>query len=204
MQWSIISGSQRKDSNSRKVAELIKKELINSNFSELDIHLLHLDEHPLPLLNETIWEQDSSLKETWKPYSEKIKQSNAFIFITPEWGGMVPASLKNFFLYCGNHELAHKPALIVSITTGIAGAYPIAELRMSSYKNTHICYIPENIILRYVDKFLSQYQAPKEEPIRELKARFLYSLKVLQAYAEALDQVRKGPNLDLESFPSGM
>ena len=49
---------------------------------------------------------------------------------------------------CGSGEFAHKPGLIVSISSGNGGAYPISELRSSSYKNSHILWIPENIIIR--------------------------------------------------------
>ena len=50
--------------------------------------------------------------------------------------------LLNIFLLCGNGEFSHKPGLIVSVSSGNGGAYPIAELRSSSYKNTHIMWIP--------------------------------------------------------------
>ena len=60
---------------------------------------------------------------------------------------------KNFFLICNKGELAHKPGLIVSISSGNGGAYPVSELRSSSYKNTHIMWIPEQIIIRNVEQF---------------------------------------------------
>ena len=169
-----------------------------------DLHLINLEDKNLPLLDESIWIKNSPLKQLWQPYSNKLKNSTGFIFVLPEWGGMAPASIKNFFLYCQDHELAHKPALIISITSGIAGAYPIAELRMSSYKNTHICYIPENIILRYIEKFLDQYETPKEEPVIDLKERLLYSLKILRSYDKSLSTMRSEGVIDLPKFPNGM
>jgi len=57
---------------------------------------------------------------------------------------MAPAGLKNFFLYAGNTALAHKPAYLVGISASRGGSYPIAELRMSSYKNSYLCYIPNS------------------------------------------------------------
>ena len=65
-------------------------------------------------------------------------------------------SLKNFFLYTKHSELAHKPALIVSISAGRGGSYPVHELRTSSYKNNRLCYIPEHLIIRNVESFLKQ------------------------------------------------
>jgi len=45
-------------------------------------------------------------------------------------------------------ELGHKPALIVAVSSGDGGAYPVSELRMSSYKNNRLCYIPEQVALK--------------------------------------------------------
>ena len=77
------------------------------------------------------------------PISNKLASSDAFIVISPEWHGMAPAGLKNFFLMWGKGELAHKPALIITVSSGDGGSYPVAELRMSSYKNNRICFLPE-------------------------------------------------------------
>ena len=84
--------------------------------------------------------------------------------VVPEYGGMSTPNSKNFFLlfnfffffffFLLNGELFHKPGLIVSISSGNGGAYPISELRSSSYKNSHIMWIPENIIIRNVNQFL--------------------------------------------------
>ena len=91
--------------------------------------------------------------ETWNSISENLSNADGFILVVPEYGGMATPAAKNIFLLSGNGEFAHKPGLIVSISSGNGGAYPIAELRSSSYKNTHIMWIPENIIIRNVEEF---------------------------------------------------
>ena len=48
--------------------------------------------------------------------------------VSPEWNGMVPSMLTNFFLLCSNNELAHKPGLLVGVSSGTGGSYPVAEL----------------------------------------------------------------------------
>ena len=63
---------------------------------------------------------------------------------------MAPAAIKNFFLCVGMPELAHKPALACAVSAGEGGAYVIAELRMSSYKNNRVCWLPEHLIARSV------------------------------------------------------
>jgi hypothetical protein len=116
---------------------------------------------------------------------------------------MAPASLKNFFLWCTNQELSHKPALIVAVARRAGGAYPVAELRMSSYKNTQICYIPEHVIVRQVESVLNGPE-PASEDERYLRDRLAYALDLLIAYAGALRRVRASGVIDAERYPWGM
>ena len=139
----------------------------------------------------------------WGPISKHLAQAQAFVVVSPEWSGMVPAGLKNLFLLCDNDELAHKPALIVAVSASSGGAYPINELRTSSYKNTRICYIPEHIIVRNVESLLQGDTAasPHDESLRK---RIDYSLKLLLQYSKALAGIRESGVLDHKSFPFGM
>ena len=78
---------------------------------------------------------------------------------------MVPSAVKNFFLLCSAQELGHKPGLIVSISSSRNGAYPVAELRMSSFKNNRLLYIPEHLILRDVEKMFNPGEPGLEDDI---------------------------------------
>lgn len=84
----------------------------------------------------------------------------------------------------------------------MGGAYPIAELRMSSYKNTHVCYIPEQIIVREVEAVLRD--SPLSEPERRLRSRIDYALGLVVAYGAALRAVRAAGFVNLERYPYGM
>ena len=152
MKISLISGSHRKGSQSQRISEIIRltlKELQQNLVSfSLDLGIEKL----------TLWSPEKKngkgvWGQTWGSISNKLLQSDAFIFVVPEYGGMATPAAKNFFLLCGNGELSHKPGLIISVSSGNGGAYPITELRSSSYKNTHIMWIPENIIIRNVEEF---------------------------------------------------
>ena len=85
----------------------------------------------------------------------------------------------------------------------MGGSYPIAELRMSSYKNTRLCYIPDHIIVRSAEKMLQGPTAtdPHDESLRQ---RLTYTLKVLGEYGKALDGVRASGVIDTKAFPFGM
>ena len=108
--------------------------------------------------------------------------------------------MKNFFLHCNNGELAHKPGLIIAISSGTGGAYPIADLRLSSYKNTHIMWIPENIIIRNVEEF-NPGSHGKNIP-DWLDGRINYVLNLLLTYASNMKPLRT--IINRKDFGNGM
>ena len=77
----------------------------------------------------------------------------------------------------------------------MGGAYPVSELRSSSYKNTKICWIPEHVIIRKVKEFYP-------ESDERLNSRMDYSCKMLIEYSKALRTVRDAA--DLKTFKNGM
>jgi hypothetical protein len=102
-------------------------------------------------------------------------------------------------------ELAHKPALIVTVSSADGGAYPVAELRMSSYKNSRLCYIPEQVIVRNVESVLNSNADDNNASADEyFRARILYALKLLREYTLALSAVRASGAADLSIYRNGM
>ena len=204
MKITIISGSHRKVSQSEKVARFVQRTLEEQKHCE-DTWLFSLAANPLPLWDESIWEADPAWEQRLAPISAELASSDAFVVISPEWHGQVPSGLKNFFLMWGKGELAHKPALIITVSSADGGAYPVAELRMSSYKNNRICYIPEQVIVRNVESVLNddpaQNNADADSYFRE---RIAYALNILKEYAGALGQVRASGATDLGGFKNGM
>jgi NAD(P)H-dependent FMN reductase len=125
--------------------------------------------------------------------------------VTPEWHGQVPAGLKNFFLLFNRFELGHKPALIVAVSSADGGAYPVAELRMSSYKNNRICYIPEQVIVRNVEKVLNADAADNDAGADAyFRERISWALEVLAGYVGALKPMREQCRIHHDKFGNGM
>jgi hypothetical protein len=77
----------------------------------------------------------------------------------------------------------------VTVSAGRGGAYPIAEIRSSSYKNTKINWIPEHLIIREVNSVLNQHEAVSESD-SWIRDRINYALTHLELYAGALSQIR--------------
>ncbi len=203
MKITIISGSHRPEGQSHKVAAFIQQTLLDGICDECAI--VSLADNPLPLWDQGVWDGDEKWTELLTPIREELANSDAFVVISPEWHGQVPAGLKNFFLLFGKNELGHKPALIVAVSSGDGGAYPVAELRMSSYKNSRLCYIPEQIILRNVESVLNESAADNDARSDSYyRERISWALNILKAYAGALTQVRDSGVTQTDKFNNGM
>jgi len=199
MKIAIIAASHRKASQSERVANIIGSRIKNIKPS---INLFNLD---LSMSNLPLWTPDKKngsgiWGEPWKNISNELKQSDGFIFVVPEYGGMATPQSKNVFLLCGEGELAHKPGLIVSVSSGNGGAYPIADLRSFSYKNTHIMWIPENVIIRNVEEYNPGVHGSS---IPEwLDNRIDYTLELLLAYSLNMQPLRE--LINRKEFGNGM
>lgn len=204
MKISIISGSHREQAQSLKVARFVENTLLEKTPCDAT-WLYSLSNNPLPLWDEGIWEGDEAWQQRLAPISQELSTSDGFVIISPEWHGQVPAGLKNFFLLWGKGELAHKPAMIVTVSSADGGAYPVAELRMSSYKNNRICYIPEHVIVRNVEAVLNDDPADNNpDADAYFRSRFEWSLNILTAYAKALKPLRESGVTATEEFRNGM
>ena len=199
MKISIIAASHRTNSQSKRIADLLKNYLFKIK-TDLDLYTLDLANAKLPLWSPDKKNGKGIWGKTWETISDNLHKSDAFIFVVPEYGGMATPAAKNIFLLCGNGEFAHKPGLIVSVSSGNGGAYPIAELRSSSYKNTHIMWMPENIIIRNVEEFNTENHG---NIIPEwLDDRIDYVLKLILVYAKNMRPIREIVNR--KDFGNGM
>ena len=197
---SIMCGSQRRDSQSGKVALFIRS--LIEQVGGIETYLLDLGKEPLAL-----WTDDPAVQEAqdqvWQPIAAHLRNSEGLVFVTPDWNGMSPPALKNFFLYCTRNEIADQAALLVGVSSGAGGVASTSELRMSSYKDTHVCYIPEQVIVRDVRAVLNSPAAESEQDAYT-RFRLEYALKVLVEYGKALTEVRRSNVRNFELVPYGM
>ena len=199
MKISIISASHRINSQSKKISGIIQDNLKKID-SKLYAEVLDLADAGLPLWSPEKKDGKGIWGETWNLISENLNNSDGFVLVVPEYGGMATPAAKNIFLLCGNGELAHKPGLIVCVSSGNGGAYPISEIRSSSYKNPHIMWIPENIIIRNVEEFNPGDHGTN---IPEwLDNRIDYVLKLFLTYVSNMKPIREIVNR--KDFGNGM
>jgi NAD(P)H-dependent FMN reductase len=199
MNISVIAASHRENSQSKRIAEIIELKL--KIFDKLiKTTVIDLASSNLPFWSPEKKKGFGVWGDTWKNISNTLNNSSGFILVVPEYGGMATPQAKNLFLLCDKGELAHKPGLIVAISSGTGGAYPISELRSTSYKNTHIMWIPENIIIRYVEQFLPGKHG--NDIPDWIDNRLDYCLKILLAYSENMKPLSK--LINRKDFGNGM
>jgi NAD(P)H-dependent FMN reductase len=206
MKIGIITGSHQNSSQSEKIGRYAAARLDESQLCD-ETYVFSLAGNPLPFWDEEVGSGTEKWQQALGDLSQQLSSCDAFIVVAPEWHGMVPAGLKNFFLlFSGGEILAHKPALIISVSGGAGGgAYPIAELRSSSYKNCRICYLPEHLIVRNAGKVLNDDPKDNDSESHDyLNDRLTYCLEMLREYAGAFQTIRASGKVSLETYTNGM
>ena len=192
----IIAASQQSTSQSRKVADYISHQVDNLG---TDSSVLDLGKAVLPLWNG----EPAPDKDLIKSIRKQLNQATSFVFVVPEWNGMAPPALKNLLTWFGSDQFGHKPVLLCAVSAGQGGAFVIAELRGSSYKNCRLCYLPEHLIIRGVGDAL-EGEHPVDQSDNDYRDRIDFALKDLLDYDKALATIRPDALERMEDFPNGM
>ncbi|RKG83516.1 NADPH-dependent FMN reductase [Corallococcus terminator] len=203
LKLAFVIGSHRTPSQSAKVGRFARDQFLQGGPGR-EAFYLDLGETPLPLWDEGVWNGAESWQATWGPVSQELSDADGLVLVTPEWGGMATPAMKNFLVLCSDGCVRHRPVLVVSVSSGMGGSYPVAELRMNSSKNSHLCFIPEHIIVRNVAQVLNEGAAPGSDEDLYLRERMFYASNVLIEYARAMKPLRVRPGMFEKRFRYGM
>src|SRR5476649_2476769 len=114
----VIVGSLRKDSINRKVANA----LVELAPEGLKLSIVEIGQ--LPIYNQ---DGDENPPAAWTEFRERIKASDAVLFVTPEHNRSVPAALKNAIDIgsrpYGKSAWSGKPGAVVSASPGGIGGF---------------------------------------------------------------------------------
>ncbi len=198
----VVGGSHRQESESSRVAEYVAADLARID-STLVVDSFSLSGNPLPLWDESVWQETSSLAALWQPIRDRMRQANAFVFVVPEWAGMVPPGLKNLLLFTSSQEVGHKPVLLIGVSANRGGSYPLSELRTSGYKNNRLLVIPEQILVQDVADMLVG-DSPANKRDAWIRKRITFASRLLLEYGKAVGSIRASGLTDNADFPYGM
>jgi len=187
----IICGSTRAKASSANVSRYILNQLDQDtvNVSMLDLHTANIP----------LWQEGA---EADKDIQNQLNNADGFVFVVPEWHGMVPPAVKNLFYYF-TKCFAHKPAFLVGVSAGTGGRYPLTEMRASTYKNTFLNYIPVSCVIDKVNETFDEdgkFIAPTDYIAKRLHEGLLF----LKEYSAALTSVRNSDIAHNTEFGNGM
>lgn len=201
----IISGGHRPTGNSPRIARHVEKELQKRGHST---YVLDLAQTHLPLWDEGMWGVEG-LKDkwsVWEPHRAEIAKAEGLVLIAPEYHGNVPSALINVLMLLGNGtDAAHKPTLLVGVSSGTGGAYVIQQLRGNGSKNNRMLFLPEHLLVRDADNMFAANAKPEHKKASDyLQSRLEWALTQLEDYIPALNSVRKAGHTADSRFANGM
>lgn len=195
MKTLVISASMRGQSQSLKVANWLAE---RSKLLGFEARVLDLHEFRLPLFDNG---------ETIAPKKEELAQlldkHDGYIFVSPEWNGMMSHGLINMLHYVGQ-EMAYKPVMLVGVSAGRGGTYPVDQMRLLGQKNRHYVISPEALIVSEVEQAFNDQNVEESAPDYQLKTRAEYALKILDQMSASLQLVRDSGVIDLKTFRNGV
>lgn len=127
-------------SQSRRVSDYLAGQL--ESFGE-KVELLNFFDLKLPIYDDS---KEGAWKVVWNEIAPKLEAADGFVAVSPEWDGMAAPQWFNMLHYV-NKEMAHKPVMLVGVSNGRGGAYPIAQMKQVGQKNNQFVISPENLIV---------------------------------------------------------
>lgn len=115
----IISGTNRKNANSYKIA-LQYQEILKEKGTEANV--IDLEQLPSDFIKSALYE-NTGKNESFRPMMDLMKVSQKFVFIVPEYNGSFPGILKLFIdalEFPGT--LKNKKCALVGLSSGVQGS----------------------------------------------------------------------------------
>jgi chromate reductase, NAD(P)H dehydrogenase (quinone) len=147
----LIVGTNRPGSNTRKVARLVEQ-----IYAELRVPVHVLD---LALLPPEIFSPSSYAQKpkSFHPFAESVLKSDGLHVVTPEYNGSIPGVLKYFIdMLKFPESFERRPVCFTGLSAGIWGALrPIEQLQaIFGYRNAYV--YPERVFLPGIRDLLDE------------------------------------------------
>ena len=180
----IISASVRTGRQSHHVAMYFNNYITENKLADSEI--LDLKEFDFPIFEERLIHQKDP-SEKAKLFSEKIKNADAVIIVSPEYNGGYPASIKNAIDLLVK-EWYHKPIGIVSVSNGnFGGVNSLALLQTVLLKIKAVPVTATFPVPKVEEHFDDKGNAIDKEAADKRAASFL---KEVLFFAEAFNKMR--------------
>ena len=158
----LIVGTNRPGSNSRKVAAHVEK-----IYAELKVplHVLDLAQLPQEIFAPTSYAEKP---RAFLPFAEAVLNSTGLHIVSPEYNGGIPGVLKYFIdMLKFPESLINRPVCFVGLAAGMWGALrPVEQLQaIFGYRNAFI--YPNRVFLPSINDLLDADGRLKDEELLE-------------------------------------
>lgn len=138
----VISGTNRKNSNTRKIASLYL-DLLRKNTEE-DCSLLALEDLPNDFISPQMYEEEHQNQDLAFLQDQYFTPANKLVFVVPEYNGSFPGIFKLFIdaISIRNYKanFAGKKVGLIGVASGRAG-----NLRGLDHLTTSLNYLKMNV-----------------------------------------------------------
>ena len=178
----LIVGTNRPGSNSRKVAALVEE-----MYAELKVPLnvLDLAQMPPEIFSPTSYAEKP---QAFAPFANGVLESDGLHVVTPEYNGSVPGVLKYFIdMLKFPESFERRPVCFTGLAAGVWGALrPVEQLQaIFGYRNAHI--YPVRVFLQQINSLLDDTGKLRDA---ELVARLKSQAEGFTGFVEKLRDVK--------------
>lgn len=178
----LIVGTNRPDSNSRKVARQIEE--IYAGL-KVPLHVLDLAQLPPEIFSPSSYAEKP---KSFQPFADAVLKSAGLHLVSPEYNGSIPGVMKYFIDMLKFPESFEKrPVCFVGVSAGIWGALrPVEQLQaIFGYRNAFL--FPERVFLPRINDLLDD-SGRLQDP--ELLQRLRNQVEGFVDFVERLQKIR--------------
>jgi len=161
MRLTILSATNRPQSNTLKVAKFSER-LLSQKISQNDeIVFLDLQNLPVELFTPQAYQEKP---KTLEPFVKGIVETDALLVVMPEYNGGPPGVFKYFIdMLPFPQSLQKLPTLFIGVAAGRFGALRPVEQMQAIFRYRNAFLYPESIYLMNVFESLEADGKPKDE-----------------------------------------
>jgi chromate reductase, NAD(P)H dehydrogenase (quinone) len=146
----IVVGTNRPESNSKKVAAVVEKLYVDQG---TPVRLLDLADLPLELFAPSSYAVKPA---AFQKMADDVVASSGLVIVTPEYNGSMPGVLKYFIdMLKFPESFERKPVCFIGLAAGMWGALRSVEQlqQIFGYRNAYL--YPERVFLPGIQKLLA-------------------------------------------------
>jgi chromate reductase len=137
----IVSGTNRPDSQTRRIAGLLER--LYREAGETEVRILDLQKLPQEIFNPSSYAEKPA---SFQPFCQRILQADGLHIVTPEYNGSFPGVLKYFIdMLKFPESFEHRPVAYTGVAGGIWGGFRAVEQLQLIFGYRNAYNLPERV-----------------------------------------------------------